>query len=184
MKEKSILSQELLNTVAEIAANAGVAAYKDEIEKAEKRKKADRIREVKKLLGGYRRIKNNLDCEGEFTEEEKSEYRWKFVEDLMGNAKEFTSKSERIIKDEEKRRQENLYSIYRVDNAMKLYKEECDISSNDEEKRRYREIYAMYIADEPMTVQQLAEKENISDKTVYRDMGIAYQILAIYLFGI
>ena len=176
--------QELLNVVAEIAAKAGVAAYKEEMKKAEKRRESERIKEIKRLLGGYRRIKSDLANEKEFTEEEKSEYRWKFVEDLMGNANGITSKSERIIKDKEKRRQENLYSIWRIDNALKLYEEECNKTSREEDKRRYREIYEMYIADEPMDVKQLAESENISEKTVYRDIGISYKILAIYLFGI
>ena len=184
MAGNSMLPQELLNAVAEIAANAGIAAYKDEMRKAEKNKEANRTREVKKLLGAYRRIKTELEDGTEFTEEEKSEYRWEFIKDLMGNAKNCISKSERIIKDEEKRRQESLYSIYRIENAMRLYKEECDRSSCEEERRRYREIYAMYIDDEPMTVPELAEYENVSEKTVYRDIGIAYKILAIYLFGI
>ena len=179
----SILPQELLTAVAEIAANAGIAAYKDEMKKAERNREADRTREVKKLLGAYRRIKAELEDGRVFTEEEKAEYRWEFVKDLM-SAKDSVGKSERIIKDEEKRRQESMYSIYRIENAMRLYKEECERSASEEEKRRYREIEAMYIADEPMTVQELAEAENVSEKTVYRDIGIAYKIIAIYLLGI
>jgi len=184
MGENSLIPVELLNILAETAANAGVEAYKKEKENDEKNRKSNKIKEVKKLLGGYRRIKTSLAEEAEFTEEEKTEYRWKFVEDLMGSARSFTSRSERIVQDEEKRRQENLYSMYRIENAMELYRRECELASNDEEKRRYREVYAMYIADEAKTVPELALEENISEKTVYRDIGIAYQILAIYLFGI
>ena len=184
MGNNSMLPQELITAVAEIAANTAISFYKDEIEKAEKQKKANRIKETKRQLGAYRKIKKQLESEREFTAEEKSEYRWAFVKDLMGNAKDFTSKSERIIKDEEKKRQENMYAIYRIENAMKLYEEECEMSSSEEDKRRYREIYDMHIADVPMSVTELAERENVSEKTVYRDIGIAYQIISIYLYGI
>lgn len=180
---RDLLQQEVLNTVAEVAANAGIAAYKEEMKRAEKNRESNRTREVKRLLGAYRRLKAELEDGSNFTEEEKSEYRWEFIKDLM-NAKSYISKSERIINDEEKRRQESLYSIYRIENAMKLYKEECDRSASEEEKRRYREIEAMYLADDVKTIPELAEIENISEKTVYRDVGIAYKILAIYLFGI
>ena len=183
MNENNLLPKDLLTAVAEIAANAGVAAYKEEMRKADKNRESERTRKVKKLLEAYRRIKAELEDGRVFTEEEKAEYRWEFIKDLM-SAKESTSKSERIIRDEEKRRQESMYSIYRIENAMRLYKEECDRSGSEEEKRRYREIEAMYIADEAMNVQELAEAENISEKTVYRDVGIAYKILAIYLLGI
>lgn len=184
MGTNSILPQELLNAVAEIASNTAIAYYKDEMAKAEKQKKANRIKETKRQLDAYRKIKKQLESEKEFTAEEKAEYRWEFVKDLMGSAKGYETKSERIIKDEEKKRQENMYAIYRIENAINLYREECEMSSSEEDRRRYREVYDTYIADVPLSVPELAERENISEKTVYRDLGIAHQILAIYLFGI
>ena len=41
----------------------------------------------------------------------------------------------------------------------------------------------MYIAEEETTVLEIAEKENISEKTVYKDLGIASGIVAVYLLG-
>ena len=184
MGENSMLPQELINAVAEIASNAAIAFYKDELKKMEKQNQSNRIKKVKNLLSCYRRTIAKLADEKEFTEEEKAELRWKFIEDLMGSPKGCTSKSERIIQDEEKRRQEDMYAIYRIENAMRLYKEECDKSTSEEEKRRYRTVYAMYMDEEPKTIQQIAEIENVSEKTSYRDLGIAYQILAMYLYGI
>lgn len=184
MGSGGMIPQELLTTIAEIASNSAISFYKEETRKAEKQRKSNQIKKIKEQLAGYRRIKKALEDEKEFTETEKAEYRWKFVEDLMGNANGYTSRSERIIADEEKRRQENLYSMYRIESAIKLYKEECNLSSNEEDKRRFRAIQAMYMDDVPMTVEEIAESENVSEKTVYRDLGIAYQILAIYLYGI
>ena len=41
----------------------------------------------------------------------------------------------------------------------------------------------MYIADEAKSVKEIAETENISEKIVYRDLGIACKIIAVYLLG-
>lgn len=180
----SILPEELLTVIAEIASNTAIEFYKGEIAKAEKDKKKKKINDTKRQLSAYRRIKSQLEDETMFTEEEKAEYRWEFVKDLMGNSKEYTTKSERIIKEEERLRQENLYALYRIENAMKLYKEECDRSPYEEDRRRYRAIEALHISDDAKTVQELAELENVSEKTVYRDIGIAYKIISIYLYGI
>lgn len=181
--DNNILPEELLTTVAQIASNVAIQFYKEEVSKAEKNKRRQKINDTKKQLTSYRKIKRWLKEEGKFTEEEKAEYRWEFVKDLMGSANNYVSKSERIIEDEEKRRQENLYAIYRIETAMKLYKEECDMSSNEEDKRRYREVYAMHISDNPMTIQELAEKEYVSERTVKRDLNAAYMIIAFYLYG-
>ena len=41
----------------------------------------------------------------------------------------------------------------------------------------------MYIDDKVYTVAEIAEIENISEKIVYRDLGIACKILSVYLIG-
>ena len=128
-------------------------------------------------------MKATLSEEAEFTEDEKIELRWKFIEDLMGSSRAVVDKSERTVIDSEKKRQENLYCIHCIENAVRLYGEECDKSSSEEGKRRYRELCAMYIDDEAMTVTEIAEVENVSDKTVYKDLGIACSIMAVYLLG-
>ena len=101
----------------------------------------------------------------------------------MGNSNELVSKSETVIIDQEKKRQENLYCIQSIENAIRLYQEECEKSSSEEGKRRFRELYAMYIADEAKNVKEIAETENISEQIVYRDLGIACKIIAVYLLG-
>jgi hypothetical protein len=189
VKEKKtvyVLSQEDLNRIADIASNVAVEAYRKEIQKAEKKalNNSDKVKQTKKLLNSYRRIKRRLaDFDKKFTVEEELEYRWKFIEDLMGVgfARE---KNERIAIDQEKILQEDLYCIKRIEQALSHYKAECDSSASDEYKRRYRELYAMYIDDTPMSVQEIGKIENISEKTVYYDIGIACKIMAVYLMGV
>lgn len=182
---KYLLSQEELNQIAAVASKEAIRVFRDEQNKANRKRARndDKVKRTKKMLSSYRRMKVVLSEEATFTEEEKIELRWKFIEDLMGNSTALVSKSEMAAIDSEKKRQENLYCIHCIENAVRLYGEECEKSSSEEGKRRFRELYAMYIAETPSTVPEIAERESISEKTVYKDLDIASRIIAVYLLG-
>ena len=181
-----VLTQEQINQIAAVAGKEAVQTFRAEQVKAEKKKarEENKVKKTKKMLSSYRRMKATLSDEAEFTEEEKVELRWKFIQDLMGSAREAVSKSERVIQDGEKRRQENLYCIYRIEKATEMYREECERSGSEEAKRRYRELSMMYLEDREYSVQEISQVEKVSDKTVYKDLGIACGIVAVYLLGI
>jgi len=179
-----VLTQEQISQIAAVGAQEGVKAFKEEQRKEGRRKKEeDKVRKTKKLLSSYRRIKVTLSDGEQFTPDEQAELRWKFIEDLMGNAKDIVGKSERTIKDAERKREEDLYCAFRIEKAAEMYREECEKSGSEEAKRRYRELKMMYLEEKPYTVQEISQVENISDKTVYKDIGIACGIVAIYLLG-
>ena len=181
-----VLTQEQINQIAAVAGKEAVQTFRAEQVKAEKKRarEENKVKKTKKMLSSYRRIKATLSNEAEFTEEEKVELRWKFIQDLMGSAREAVSKSERVIQDGEKRRQEDLYCIYRIEKATEMYREECERSGSEEAKRRYRELSMMYLEDREYSVQEISQVEKVSDKTVYKDLGIACGIVAVYLLGI
>ena len=181
-----VLTQEQINQIAAVAGKEAVQTFRAEQVKAEKKRarEENKVKKTKKMLSSYRRIKATLSDEAEFTEEEKVELRWKFIQDLMGSAREAVSKSERVIQDGEKRRQEDLYCIYRIEKATEMYREECERSGSEEAKRRYRELSMMYLEDREYSVQEISQVEKVSDKTVYKDLGIACGIVAVYLLGI
>ncbi len=180
-----ILTQEQINQIAAIAGEEAVKRFWAEQVKSDKKRarQENKVNKTKRMLSSYRRIKATLSDEAEFTEEEQIELRWKFIQDLMGNAKETVTRSERTIKDEEKRRQEDLYCVYRIEKAVEMYREECEKSRSEEAKRRYRELYMMYLEEKQYSVQEISTVENVSEKTVYKDLGIAYGIVAVYLLG-
>lgn len=180
-----VLTQDQINQIAAIAGKEAVRTFKTEQIKAEKRRvrEGDKVKKTKKMLSSYRRIKAALSEEAQFTEEEQIELRWKFIQDLMGSVRETVSKSERTVQDAEKRRQEDLYCIYRIEKATEMYREECEKSGSEEAKRRYRELSMMYLEEKDYTVQEISEVEKVSDKTVYKDLGIACGIVAVYLLG-
>ena len=181
-----VLTQEQINQIAAVAGKEAVQTFRAEQVKAEKKRarEENKVKKTKKMLSSYRRIKATLSDEAEFTEEEQIELRWKFIQDLMGSAREAVSKSERVIQDGEKRRQEDLYCIYRIEKATEMYREECEKSGSEEAKRRYRELSMMYLEEREYTVQEISQIEKVSDKTVYKDLGIACGIISVYLLGI
>ena len=181
-----VLTQEQINQIAAVAGKEAVQTFRAEQVKAEKKRarEENKVKKTKKMLSSYRRMKATLSDEAEFTEEEQIELRWKFIQDLMGSAREAVSKSERVIQDGEKRRQEDLYCIYRIEKATEMYREECERSGSEEAKRRYRELSMMYLEDREYSVQEISQVEKVSDKTVYKDLGIACGIVAVYLLGI
>lgn len=181
-----VLTQEQINQIAAVAGEEAVKRFRAEQVKSDKKRarEENKVKKTKKMLSSYRRIKATLSDEAEFTEEEQIELRWKFIQDLMGSVRETVSRSERTIKDEEKRRQEDLYCIYRIEKATEMYREECERFGSEEAKRRYRELSMMYLEDREYSVQEISQVEKVSDKTVYKDLGIACGIVAVYLLGI
>lgn len=181
-----VLTQDQINQIASIAGKEAVNSFRAEQARAEKKyaRERNKVEKTKKMLKSYRRIKATLSEEAEFTEEEQVELRWKFIQDLMGNVQNPISRSEMTIKDTEKRRQEDLYCIYRIDKAVEMYRKECEQAGSEEAKRRYRELSMMYLDERAYTVQEISDIEQISDKTVYKDLGIACGIVTVYLLGI
>lgn len=184
MKEqKYSVTQEQLNSIAAIAAEKAVEVYRSEEKKSQKRRDNENVRITKKKLQSYRRVKASLAETVEFTEDEKIEYRWSFIRDFMGSDLSGLQRIDDRIKSFENKRKRDMFEIQMIDRAMELYKKEADKSSSDEFRRRYRELYAMYIGDEVLTVKDIAENESISEKIVYRDLGIACNIVSVYLLG-
>ena len=177
------LTDEQINKIAGIAAEKAIEAYRLEEIKAKKHLETKRIHITKNKLKSYRRVKASLVETEEFTEYEKIELRWEFVEDLMGSGLDVIEKSENRIKSFEAKRKRDLFEIQSIDKALSLYKEEVDNSESDEAKRRYRELYSMYIDEKIYSIAEIAEIENISEKIVYRDLGIACKIMSVYLIG-
>lgn len=182
---KKGLTDEDVAMIASVAAEKAVEAYRkmEDTERKKRERTESKPAKTKKLLTAYRRMKTDVADTEELTEAEKREFRWRFIEDLMGSAGNNCDRTEKDIEKYEAKRKQNLFYVQIIDRAMKLYKQECESSPYEEDVRRYREVHAMYIADEPKTVQQISELENVSDKTVYNDFRIACAAISVYLLG-
>lgn len=174
------LSFEVIEQISHIASQAAIRAVRSEEESAYKRRKKRIHKKVYNSLSSYRTMKKLL-AKGKYEPIEQAEMRWKFMEDLMSN--NFRIDPDRVITEEEKRIQENTYAVYRIENALAMFESECKAMKNEERFRRYRILREKFIDGEPKTVAEMANAENIAERTVYKDINIAVDIMAIYIYG-
>ena len=71
-----------------------------------------------------------------------------------------------------------------VDKMLIAYKALCESAINPDETRRWKALYLRYIADERTPIEEIAIKLSIDKRTFYRDIGRAFQDMAVLLFGI
>lgn len=159
-----------------------VNAYRKELVDEERNIEKLLVKSIKQKLVNYRRTKEKLANEVKLTKEEERELRYECIKDLMGNIDQQLTRSERRIQRNEEKRRKDLFEIQCLEKAVELYKKECNESASEEDKRRCRELCALYIDDNKKSVLQIAEEEMVSDKTVYKDIGIACKILTVYYF--
>lgn len=143
-------------------------------------KKHNPVKIAKRMLEGYRRLKNTIKEDIQDSKVEAIGYYWKYLEELIGKP-ENKIITERVVYDKEKKLQYNRYKLNRIEHALSLYRKECEASGKEEVKRRYRIIDYIYVNKNRLNVNEIAIKEGISPKTVYKDIDIACNVLAVYL---
>lgn len=180
-RQQRMYTQDDLLFVADAAAKKTVEAIEQMNRK--NKKQSDPVRAAKKMLSDYRRLKIAQKEDIRISEAEGLELRWQYLIDLMG-APERHIYAEDAAYARERKLQYNQYKIQQVENAVELYRKECENSRNEEAMRRYRVVKMMYIDEIAHTAQEIAEIECVSDKCVYKDLGIACKIIAVYLSAI
>lgn len=179
------LTQEQLQELNAEAAKIGAAeAFKHIMQEKNNRACIMELRKVKmtrELLSSYKTMKEMSGLEHSLTEEEKVECRWKFLTDLMGNREE---RAESVIKDTEKRIQENAYALQVIEQALSMYRSECEKNGSLEGARGLRALEMLYTLEDTWDVKKVAEVEKVSEKTIYKDMKIACKGLSYYIFGL
>jgi|P827metagenome_2_1110787.scaffolds.fasta_scaffold13890_1 hypothetical protein len=176
------MAHDLVKEAGKEAAKKCMLAMEQERIKADKKKKDQQYKMTKDMLKSYRREKIRIADEAEFTEEEMAERRWAFLEDLIENPSG-DGKMNDMIPDYERKRRESKYTIWLIENALRLYEYEANEYGNEVDKRRLAEMKALYIDDEKYDVQELADIHSIAERVVYKDIGIATKIMMVYLFG-
>lgn len=179
------LTQEQLKDLNEAAARIGAAeAYRYILQERGERNALIETRKVamtKELLSTYKSMKEMSRQEQELTDTEKVECRWKFLKDLMGNREE---RSEAVVRDTEKRIQENAYALWVIGQAVSMYRTECEKNGMQEGARGLRALEMIYLTDGDYDVKKVAEVENVSEKTIYKNIKTACKGLSYYIFGL
>lgn len=183
LEKTFFMTQSQLEILMAVASQEGVRAYREEAKKEERKraKREDKVEITKRMLKDYRAVKRKVE-DGVFSNYELEELKFEYLEDLMGKP--------RLEGRAEKKRDAELWSyilnaesISKIDRAIAQYEEDCEKWGTEEQKRRCRVLRMMYTDDDAYTVGEIAEIENIAERSVYRDVGIAIKRLAAYLLG-
>lgn len=161
----------------ELGAKEAIKTYESEKAKQSRRRSDRRMHDTKRLLMHYREIKVHAEDAiaslAEINDEDYDFFRRLMEDDRKVDVDSIvTSKVRSSI------------MLDQIDTMLHKYQQIAYSTRREEEMRRYRVLEAMCISDERKTVQEIAEMENIVDRTVYRDFDIACSRMGALLFGV
>lgn len=178
--KRYVVTEAELAMIAEVAAEKAISTYEEKHKQAEKDRQNKVLNSAKTLIKNYRRFKA-MSYGAVYDYQTISDDMLREVLQLMnGN---FRSKEFEVLSIKEKTMRTKMI-LDHVDSMLDIYKKQCECASDPEEMRRYRVIEGLYLMDSPKTVQELAEEESVTERTIFRDRDIAYKRLAILFFGI
>lgn len=71
-----------------------------------------------------------------------------------------------------------------LDEMIGVYRHLCEKSGKPEELRRFLVLEARYIAEEEVSMATVAERLNVDDRTVFKDLRAACEKMSVLLFGV
>lgn len=164
-----------------IAAEAGAKAAMDRLDRERAKSRAERVdrrlHNTKLLLKNYRLFKKHAE-NAVYEVNQLDESVFDVLELMERNTSTDFSAS---IKSSAAR---TAMLVQHIEVMLGLYQAYCERSAKPEDMRRWRVVQALYIDEEPLTVQDLADRENVVDKTIRRDIDIICEHLSALLFGI
>lgn len=186
----AVVGARMLDIAIEKGVAAGVKAATDRIEEERKRERKGRydrrLHNTRLLLKNYRVLKHHaLDAvhTGARANEVISENAVDILDDLESMG--FRKVDDRLYIESIKRSQQRTRIIIEhIDEMLRFWRIDCEQSGKDEAIRRYRIIYDTYISDTPTPAEELAQREHIEKRTVYKDIKAAMRPLSALIFGI
>lgn len=164
--------------IIQMAVEAGISAYKNENEKNIKQIRDKRLQNTKLLFKNYRLFSEH--CKNAIFEESEIDEKAIDIMDLM-----WSNNNRPIIVESIKNSTKRTYLIMKhIDEMLDVYKIMCEKSGKYEEVRRYNIIYKMYCSDDIYTASEIAEMEDIDNRTVYKDISNGMEKLSALIFGV
>lgn len=174
-KDKS--QDNIVRVAAEVGSKTALEFYTKEKKKEKRLRTERRLRNTKRLMKNYREIKIHAgDAIASLAEIESDDF--DFFQSLMEDRDEIDVKA--IIQSKAK----SAIMLAHIDTMLQAYQIICYGSKKTEEQRRYRVLESMCLIEVPMTVREIAERENIDNRTVYKDLDAACEKMGALLFGI
>lgn len=168
--------------IIRLAAEAGARAAMETLEKERQKERLEmsdrRLRNTKLLLRNYRVFKDH--AANAVYEAESEEDPMQIIQELM-----MPDKSPNLFVESIKRSVARTTTIVRhIETMLQLYQVYCFQYGTEEDERRWRVVEGLYVGDERLSTSDLAEREGVVERTIYRDIDIACERLSALIFGI
>lgn len=178
MDELSAYEKAIVQISAKTAAQVAIKT----IEKERKKRRAEqpdrRLQNTRLLLRNYRLFKaHSENAVFDAIQLDESVYD---ILDMMANRSSDTN----IVQSIKDSVAKTALIVEHIKTMLQLYEVFCYQSGNPEDPRRFRVINGLWISDTPLSVGQIAEQENVAERTIYRDIDIACERIAALIFGI
>lgn len=169
-------------TGAEIGAKSAMQAVEREKKKFRKQAYDRRYHNTKLLLRHYRTLNEHFknaifdlgqaeECDDTFADIIEMMNGYSYDEDLYVESIKKSAIRTKII-------------MTHVNKMLECYEIMCERSNRADDKRHCRILQALYIDDFPVTATELANKESVDKRTIYRDIDAAAADVTALLFGI
>lgn len=183
-KQVQRLTKEVVDQIteraAEVATEMAMNIYQQKAKEEERAKFDKRYKNTKLLLEHYRDFSDYGEKAVYRIYEELDEDIVDIIELMEGRRSDNDGRIESIERGVMRTR----VIMNHVNTMLEVYKKSCEESPYQEEKRRWRVIEGLYLKKVPESVQEIAEKEFINERTVYKDVKAACKRLTALIFGI
>lgn len=167
---------------AEAAATAAAKAAERERKRLQRQQVDRRYHDTKLLIRKYRQLNEyyqNAVFDGDGAEEADEDF-----EEIMRSFG-VSFRDEKITADSIKRN----YLVTRVvmahvNKMLDVFQTMCERSNRASDKRRWRVLHDLYLAEKPSTAEQIASREKIERRTIYKDVDACLSDLSVLFFGI
>lgn len=172
---KEIEQTNITRIAAKVASETAIKIYTEAKQKEQKLRSDRRLRDTKRLMKSYREIKIHAgDAIASLAEVNNEDF--DFFHELL---EERVSVSAIVLS-----KAKSAIMLAHIEAMLRAYQAICYGSKKPEDARRYRVLESMYIVGEPVPAQEIADRENIDTRTVYKDLDAACEKMSALLFGV
>ncbi len=170
--------EEIIRLAAEAGAKAAMETLEKERQKESLEMSDRRLRNTKLLLRNYRVFKDH--AANAVYEVESEEDPLQIIQELM-----MPGKSPNLFVESIKRSVARTVTIVKhIETMLHLYQVYCYQYGSEEDERRWRVIDGLYVGNQKISVAELAEREGVVERTIYKDIDVASERLSALIFGI
>ncbi len=169
---------------ATAAATAAAKVAARERRRLQNQQKDRRYHDIKLLIRKYRQL--NAYYENAVYDEEAATEVDEDLEEILSIFGQKCRDDEKHLTSDSIRRSYLVSRIImaHVNKMLEVYEAMCQRSNRPEESRRWRVLHDLYLKEEPSTAEQIASREKIDRRTVYKDIDACLSDLAVLFFGV